>query len=537
MAKDIKFNKDCRQAILAGVNKLADAVKVTIGPKGSNVILEKSFGAPLITNDGVSIAKEIELKDPYENMGAQVVKEAATKTNDIAGDGTTTATVLTQAIVNEGFKAVENGANPVLIRKGINEAVIDAIKYIDDISQDIDSNDDIKRVASISAGDEDTGALIAEAMDKVGKNGIISIAESKTMVTELEVVEGMEFERGFASPYMAIDTEKMVSNLNDPLVLVTDKAIHNINEILHALEICVQANKPLLLIADDIDGDALSTLVLNNQRGVMTCIAVKAPSFGEQRKEILQDIASLVNAVLISDDYKVSFDDMTLEYFGTCSSAKITKDTTTLVVDSSNEGLEERIAHLKNALETTTSDFIKESLENRLAKLSGGVAVIKVGAMTETEMLEKKLRIEDALNATKAAVQEGIVPGGGSAYFYAYRKMQDSVSWNSNGRVISLGYNILKEALLAPLKQIAENAGESGAVIIGKLNEDYLYTDNYGYDALNNKYCNMIEEGIVDPTRVTKNALLNAASIASTLITTRAAVVIIDKDKTPSISL
>ena len=537
MTKDIKFNEECRQAILTGVNKLADAVKVTIGPKGSNVILEKSFGAPLITNDGVSIAKEIELEDPYENMGAQVVKEAATKTNDIAGDGTTTATVLTQAIVNEGFKAISNGANPVLIRKGINEAVIDAIKVIDELSQPIESNEDIKRVATISAGDEDTGALIAEAMDKVGKDGIITIEESKSMITELEVVEGMEFERGFASPYMAIDQEKMVTTLNEPLVLVTDKAIHNIAEILPALEICVQANKPLLLIADDIDGDALSTIVMNNQRGIMTCIAVKAPSFGEQRREILQDIAALVDAILISEDYKLDFSDMTIEYFGTCSSAKITKDTTTLVVNGSNNSLEERIAQLKNALETTTSDFIKESLETRLAKISGGVAVVKVGAMTETEMLEKKLRIEDALNATKAAVKEGIVPGGGTAYVKANQKMFKSSGWDENDRAVTLGYNILKDSLLAPVKQIAENAGITGNVIVNKLAEDYSSSNYYGYDALENRYVDMIEAGIVDPTRVTKNALLNAASIASTLITTRAAVAIIGKDKTPSIGL
>lgn len=537
MPKEIKFNDDCRQAVLAGVNKLADAVKITIGPKGSNVMLEKTFGAPLITNDGVSIAKEIELEDPYENMGAQVVKEAATKTNDVAGDGTTTATVLTQAIINAGFKAISNGENPVLIRKGINKAVIDAIEVIDKLSQPIDSSDDIRRVATISAGDEDTGNLIAEAMSQVGKEGIITIEESKSMITELEVVEGMDFERGFASPYMAIDQEKMVSNLTNPLVLVTDKAIHNIAEILPALELCVQANKPLLLIADDIDGDALSTLVMNNQRGVMTCIAVKAPSFGEQRKEILQDIASLVDAVLISDDYKVNFSDMTADFFGSCTSAKITKDMTTLVVEGSNAQLEERKAQLRNSLENTTSDFTREILEKRLAKLSGGVAVIKVGAMTETEMLEKKLRIEDALNATKAAVKEGIVPGGGTAYFKAYSKISTENGWNSNDRTISLGYDILKNALLAPIKQIAENAGLCGEAIVTSLSENFGHLDNYGYDALNNEYVNMIDAGIVDPTRVTKNALLNASSIASTLITTRAAVAIVGKDKTPSISL
>lgn len=537
MAKELKFNQDCRQAILNGVNKLADAVKITIGPKGSNVMIEKNYGAPLITNDGVSIAKEIELQDKFENMGAQVVQEAASKTNDVAGDGTTTATVLTQAIINEGFKAIDSGANPVLLRKGINEAAIRAVKEIEKLSTAIESNEDIKRVATISAGDEETGELIAEAMSKVGKDGIITIEESKSMETTLEVIEGMEIERGFASTYMAMDVERMITDLSNPLILVTDKAIHNIAEILHPLEICVQAHKPLLLIADDIGNDALSQLIVNNKTGVMTCIAVKAPSFGEQRKEVLQDIAALTNAVLISDTYGVTFDDMTLEYFGTCSSAKITKDSTTLAVNESNAQLEERIAQIKNQLEETTSEYIRESLESRLAKLSGGVAVIRVGALTETEMMERKLRIEDALNATKAAVKEGILPGGGSTYL----KVSDLIdnpysSWNKKEEDCKTGFEILRKSLLAPLKQICENAGVSYEVVLKEISER-SYVDNVGYDALEDEVCNMLENGIVDPTKVTKNALLNAASIASTLLTTKVAVSIVKDDNTPTLSL
>lgn len=537
MAKELKFNQDCRQAILNGVNKLADAVKVTIGPKGSNVMLEKNYGAPLITNDGVSIAKEIELEDKFENMGAQVVKEAATKTNDIAGDGTTTATVLTQAIINAGFKAIESGANPVLIRKGINAATSDVIKIINEMTTPIESNDDIKRVATISAGDEDTGALIAEAMSKVGKDGIITIEESKSMETTLDVIEGMEIDRGFASTHMALDTEKMVTNLSSPLILVTDKAIHNIAEIIKPLELAMGAKKPLLLIADEIGNEALSQLIINMKSGVMTCIAIKAPSFGEQRKEVLQDIAALTDAVLISDTYGISFNDFIMGYFGECSSAKITKESTTLTVEKTNSQLEERIAQIRNEIEETTSDYTRESLENRLAKLSGGVAVVRVGAFTETEMLERKLRIEDALNATKAAVKEGIVPGGGSTYLKAYNRLEYSDRrLASQKEDYKKGYDILIASLLAPFNQICENAGVNAEVIRHKISEEYCL-DNVGYDALEDKIVDMIDKGIVDPTKVTKNALLNAASIASTLLTTKVAVSIIKNDNTPTLSL
>lgn len=537
MAKILKYNQECRQAILNGVNKLADAVKVTIGPKGANVMLEKTYEAPLITNDGVSIAKEIELEDPFENMGARVVREAATKTNDVAGDGTTTATVLTQAIINAGFKEIENGANPVLIRKGINEAAVQAVKMIEELSTPIDSNEDIKRVATISAGDETTGELIAEAMSKVGKDGIITIEESKSMETTLDVIEGMEIDRGLASTYLALDMEKMTSNLYNPLILVTDKAIHSISEILQPLELCIQNNRQLLLIADDFSNETLSQIIVNNKQGVMTCMAVKAPSFGEQRKEILQDIAALTDAVLISDTYGVRFDDMQINYFGTCSSVKITKDSTTLAVESGNAQLDERIAQIKNQLEETTSDYVRESLENRLAKISGGVAVIRVGALTETEMMERKLRIEDALNATKAAVKEGILPGGGSTYFKISDKLKSPFNtWRETDKDADIGFNILAQSLLAPLKQICENAGVSYEVVKNNI-ERNNYIDNVGYDALNDEICDMVEQGIVDPTKVTKSALLNAASIASTLLTTKVAVSIVKNDSTPTLSL
>lgn len=537
MAKELKFNGDCRQAILAGVNKLADAVKVTIGPKGSNVMLEKNYGSPLITNDGVSIAREIELEDKFENMGAQVVKEAATKTNDIAGDGTTTATVLTQAIINAGFKAIDSGANPVLIRKGINSATVDAIKIIENMTTPIESNEDIKRVATISAGDEETGELIAEAMSKVGKDGIITIEESKSMETTLDVIEGMEIDRGFASTHMALDIEKMITNLSNPLILVTDKAIHNIAEIIIPLELAMKEKKPLLLIADEIGNEALSQLIINMKSGIMTCIAIKAPSFGEQRKEILQDIAALTDAVLISDTYGLTFNDFVVDYFGACSSAKITKDSTTLAVEGSNKQLEGRIAQIKNEIKETTSDYTRESLENRLAKLSGGVAVVRVGAITETEMLERKLRIEDALNATKAAVKEGIVPGGGSTYLKAYMSLEYSDRrLASEKEDFKKGYNILIQSLLSPFNQICENAGMNPEVILHRIN-DKIYIDNVGYDALEDKVVDMIEKGIVDPTKVTKNALLNASSIASTLLTTRVAVSIVRDGNTPTLSL
>lgn len=532
MAKELKYNQDCRQSILNGVNKLADAIKITIGPKGANVILEKNYDAPLITNDGVSIAKEIELEDPFENMGARVVREAATKTNDVAGDGTTTATVLTQAIINEGFKAIENEVNPVLIRKGINIATIEAVKLIEQISTPIDSIEDIKKVATISSCDKEIGDLIAEAMFEVGKDGIITIEESKSMNTILDIIEGMEIDRGFISTHMALDTEKMISNLYNPLILVTDKAINSIAEILHPLELSIQAKRPLLLIADEFNNDVLTQIIINNKQGITTCIAIKAPSFGEQRKEILQDIACLTNTILVSDANNINFEDMQLNYFGTCSSVKITKDTTTFAVETSNELLKERIIQIKNQLRETTSDYVKESLEVRLAKLSGGVAVIRVGAITETEMLEKKLRIEDALNATKAAVKEGILPGGGSTYY----KISSQLNSNSlKSSDVKIGYNILKNALSAPLKQICENSGVYFDAIKTKIDNSNL--SNVGYDALEDEICDMIEAGIIDPTKVTKNALLNASSIASTLLTTKVAVSIKKDNNTPTLSI
>lgn len=536
MAKQLKFNEECRTLMLNGVNKLADTVKVTLGPKGRNVVLQKNFGAPLITNDGVSIAKEIELEDPFENMGAQIVKEAAIKTNDIAGDGTTTATVLAQAIIQEGFKAISSGANPVLIRQGITQATEEALKEIEKIAQPINNIEDIKRVATISAADPVIGDLIAQAMDKVGSEGIISIEESKSMQTELSVVEGMQFNRGYASPYMVTDQEKMEANLNNSLVLITDKAITNITELLPALEAAVKISKPLLLIADEIDGEALSTLVVNNMRGVLTTIAVKAPGFGDNRKEILKDIAALTGATFISADLGLNLSDVTENDFGYISSAKITKDSTTIVVEEARnpEALEERKLVIRQNLETCTSDFDREKLQERLAKLSGGVAVIKIGAPTEVEMMEKKLRLEDAVNATKAAVQEGIVPGGGTTYV----TVEKNVSDKDDNADISTGRKIVKRALLAPMRQIAYNAGVASDIIIYKIQNNNEEINNYGYNALTDTFVDMIDNGIVDPAKVTKSALLNASSIASTFLTTEAAVATIPgSDNTPSLSL
>ena len=536
MAKQIKFNEDCRMSMLTGVNKLADTVKVTLGPKGRNVILQKNFGAPLITNDGVSIAKEIELEDPFENMGAQIVKEAAIKTNDIAGDGTTTATVLAQAIIREGFKAISSGSNPVLIRQGITQATEEAIKEIERVAKPINSIEDIKRVATISAADPIIGELIAKAMDKVGSDGIISIEESKSMQTELSVVEGMQFNRGYASPYMVTDQEKMEAHMNNSLVLITDKAINNITELLPALEAAIKLGKPLLLIADEIEGEALSTLVVNNMRGVLTTIAVKAPGFGDNRKEMLKDIAALTGANFISADLGLSLADVTEIDFGFISSAKITKDSTTIVVEEAKDeyALKERKIAIKTALENCTSEFDREKLLERLAKLSGGVAVIKIGAPTEVEMMEKKLRLEDAVNATKAAVQEGIVPGGGTTYV----TIEKNISNEDSNVDIAMGRKIIKKALLAPMKQIAYNAGVASEVIIDKIQSNNNNISNFGYNALNDTFVDMIETGIVDPAKVTKSALLNASSIASTFLTTEAAVASIPgSDNTPNISL
>lgn len=537
MAKQIKFNEECRDAMQRGVDKLADAVKVTLGPKGRNVVLQKNFGSPLITNDGVSIAKEIELEDAFENMGAQIVKEAATKTNDVAGDGTTTATVLAQAIIKEGFKAIASGSNPVLLRKGINLATTQAVELIEDMSKPVESNEDIKRVATISAADEEIGQLIANAMERVGADGVITIEESKSMKTELDVVEGIEIDRGYLSSYFVTDQEKMEAVLSNPMVLITDKAINTINELLPALEVAAGAGRPLLIIADDVDGDALSTLVVNKVRGIMNTVAIKAPSYGEQRKEVLKDLAALTNSLLVSEEAGYSLTDFKPMYLGSVSSVKSTKDTTTLVVEGTSEALEQRKQEIKSILSNTTSEFDKERLQERLAKLSGGVAVIKVGSHTETEMMEKKLRIEDALNATKAAVQEGIVPGGGVTYVSCEKYFAELLNTHIDAHAdVKLGINIIRQALLAPMKQIAINAGVSGEVIINNIQNNN--SDTYGYDAYEDKYVDMLEAGIVDPTKVTKNALLNSSSVASTLLTTDAAVAIIgNDDSVPSLNL
>lgn len=520
MAKKIKFDQHCRKALLSGVDQLADAVKITLGPKGRNVILHRGFGAPLITNDGVSIAREIELEDPFESMGAQVVLEAATKTNDVAGDGTTTATVLTQAIVREGMTVIEEGANPILLREGIQLAVKDIVEHITNMAKPVNSTSDYERVATISSANPEIGKLIADAMSRVGADGIITIEESNTMDTTLEVVRGMEFNKGYASPYMALDTERMESILQKPIVLVTDMPIRSIVEILPVLEAAVKEKRQLLIIADEIDNEALSMLVMNNRNQIMTSVVVKAPSFGEQRKEELRDIAALVGANLISADLGRTLSDATLEDLGVASSAIITKDSTTLVVDGSNPALVDRVAQLRSALKSETSDFTKESLEKRLAKLSGGVAVIKVGAATETEMMERKLRIEDALNATKAASQEGIVPGGGCCYSIIEPKLDIDVY--SHEFDVVVGYIIVKTALLAPIKQIAINAGKDADLVIEKIR---TLEEGFGYDAYHDKYVDMVLEGIVDPAKVTRSALQNAASIASTLLTTDVAVV------------
>ena len=522
MAKQIKFNKECREALLAGVDQLANTVKVTLGPKGRNVILHKTFGSPLITNDGVSIAKEIELEDPFENLGAQVVKEAAIKTNDVAGDGTTTATVLTQAIVRAGMKAIEEGANPVLLRQGINMATEQAVEFIKDMAKPIKGTDDIAKVATISAADANIGALIAEAMDKVGADGVITVEESKSMTTTLDVVKGMEFDKGYASPYMAFDKERMESTMVNPLVLVTDMPIRNISEIVGVLESVVQAKRPLLIICDEIEGEALSMLVINNQKQIMASVAVKAPSFGDQRKEELKDIAALVGANLISADLGRSLMDATAQDLGSISSAKVTQTSTTLVVNETTPEVEERKAQIRTALEKTTSDVMKEQLERRLAKLSGGVAVVRAGAATEMEMMERKLRIEDALNATKAAAQEGIVPGGGCCYAIVEPNIHTVGDLDED---VVKGIKIVKEALLAPLKQIVANAGSNGNDIVLQLQAAQADNSNIGYNALTGEYVDMIEEGIIDPVKVTRSALQNAASIASTFLTTDAAVV------------
>lgn len=520
MAKEIKFAKDARASLEAGVNKLADTVKVTLGPKGRNVILDKKFGAPLITNDGVTIAKEIELEDKFENMGAQLVKEVATKTNDVAGDGTTTATVLAQAIIREGLKNVTAGSNPILLRKGIKKAVDVAVEELKKNSKEINTEGEIAQVGAISAGDEEVGKLIAEAMKTVGKDGVITIEESKSMVTELESVEGMQFDRGFVSAYMVNDVEKMEAVLENPYILITDKKISNIQEILPLLEELVQHGGKLLIIAEDLEGEALSTLVVNKLRGTFDVVAVKAPAFGDRRKAMLEDLAILTGGRFVSTELGFDLKDVQLEMLGRAQTVKVNKETTTIVGGvGSKADIAHRINQIKMQIADTTSDFDREKLAERLAKLSGGVAVVKVGAATEVEMKERKLRIEDALNATKAAVQEGIVAGGGTAFVSAIPAVEDLVA-SLDGEE-KLGAQIIRRALEEPLRQIAVNAGLEGSVII----QNVINSDSQiGFDALNEDYVNMIEAGIVDPTKVSRSALQNASSIASVFLTTEAAI-------------
>lgn len=521
MAKEIKYSEDARKALEIGVNKLADTVKVTLGPKGRNVILDKKFGTPLITNDGVTIAKEIELEDAFENMGAQIVKEVATKTNDVAGDGTTTATVLAQAIIREGLRNVAAGSNPVLLRKGINKAVEAAVRALKDDSRTIESKDSISQVAAISAGDEEVGKLIADAMEKVGKDGVITIEESKSMNTTLEVVEGMQFDRGYLSSYMATDMEKMEANLQEPLILITDKKINNIQEILPVLEQIVQQGRKLLIIAEDVESEALATLVVNKLRGTFEVVAVKAPGFGDRRKAMLEDIAILTGGQVISEEVGLDLKEAELSMLGRASSIKITKENTVIVNGAGDKkAIEDRVSLIKRQIEETTSDFDREKLQERLAKLSGGVAVIEVGAATETELKERKLRMEDALNATRAAVEEGIVSGGGSALVNILADVEKVVDELAGEEKI--GARIIVKALQEPLKQIAINAGLEGAVIVENVKKA---GKGMGFDALNEKYVNMIEAGIIDPTKVTRSALQNAASVAGTFLTTEAAVV------------
>ena len=529
MAKNIIFGEEARRLMQKGVDTLADTVKVTMGPKGRNVVLDKKFGSPLITNDGVTIAREIELEDAYENMGAQLVKEVATKTNDVAGDGTTTATLLAQAIIREGLKNVTGGANPMLVRQGIQMAVEEAVKGIKGISKPVQGKEDIARVAAISADDKEIGKLIADAMEKVGNEGVITVEESNTMGTELDVVEGMQFDRGYVSPYMVTDTEKMEASLDDAYILITDKKITNIQEILPVLEQIVQQGKKLLIISEDIEGEALATLVVNKLRGTFTCVAVKAPGFGDRRKEMLEDIATLTGGEVISEEIGKDLKDVTIDMLGRAESVKITKETTTVVNGKGNKKeIEDRVNQIKAQIEETTSEFDKEKLQERLAKLAGGVAVVKVGAATETELKERKLRIEDALAATKAAVEEGIIPGGGTAYSMVINEVE---KLNSENHDIKLGIDIVKKALEEPVRQIASNAGAEGSIVIEKVKHG---NPGIGYDALNNEYVDMIKAGIVDPTKVARTALQNAASVAATFLTTEAAISDIpEKNDTP----
>ena len=526
MAKEIKFGADARAALDAGVNKLADTVKVTLGPKGRNVVLDKSFGAPLITNDGVTIAKDIELEDGFENMGAQLVKEVATKTNDVAGDGTTTATVLAQAMINEGMKNLAAGANPIILRKGMKQACDCAVDAIAQMSSKVTGKDQIARVAAISAGDDSVGEMVADAMEKVSNDGVITIEESKTMKTELDLVEGMQFDRGYVSAYMATDMDKMEANLDNPYILITDKKISNIQEILPLLEESMQAGAKLLIIAEDVEGEALTTLVLNRLRGTLNVVAVKAPGYGDRRKAMLEDIAILTGGTVISEEVGLELKDTTLAQCGRAKSVKVQKENTVIVDGEGDKAaIEARVSQIRAQIEETTSDFDREKLQERLAKLAGGVAVVRVGAATETEMQEAKLRMEDALAATKAAVEEGIISGGGSAYIHASKKVA-AMAANLEGDE-KTGANIILKALEAPLTTIAYNAGLEGAVIINKVRES---DEGVGFNALTEEYVDMVKAGIVDPAKVTRSALQNATSVASTLLTTESVVSTIKED-------
>ena len=526
MAKEIKYGAEARKALEAGVNQLADTVRVTLGPKGRNVVLDKSYGAPLITNDGVTIAKEITLDDPFENMGAQVVKEVATKTNDVAGDGTTTATVLAQAMINEGMKNLAAGANPIVLRKGMKKAAEEAVKAITAMSKKVTGKDQIAKVAAISAGDEEVGQLVADAMDKVSKDGVITVEESKTMQTELDLVEGMQFDRGYVSAYMATDMEKMVAELDDPYILITDKKISNIQDILPLLEQIVQSGRKLLIIAEDIEGEALTTLIVNKLRGTFQVVGVKAPGYGDRRKDMLQDIAVLTGGTVISSELGFELKDTTMDQLGRAKSVKVTKENTTIVDGLGKKAaIKDRVALIKQQITTTTSDFDREKLQERLAKMAGGVAVVRVGAATETEMKEAKLRLEDALNATRAAVEEGIISGGGAAYVHAIKKVEKLAAALEGDE--KTGANIIIKALEAPLFHIVANAGLEGAVIVNKVKEE---KDAIGFDAYNEEFVNMVEAGIIDPVKVTRSALQNATSIASTLLTTESVVADIKED-------
>ncbi|MBQ1316919.1 MAG: chaperonin GroEL [Lachnospiraceae bacterium] len=529
MAKDIKYGADAREALLRGVDKLADTVRVTLGPKGRNVVLEKSFGAPLITNDGVTIAKEIELEDGFENMGAQLIREVASKTNDVAGDGTTTATVLAQAMVHEGMKNLAAGANPIILRKGMKKATEAAVESLVSMSQKVSGKEQITRVAAVSSGDEAVGEMVADAMEKVTGDGVITIEESKTMKTELDLVEGMQFDRGYLSAYMCTDMEKMEAVLDNPYILITDKKISNIQDILPLLEQVVQAGAKLLIIAEDVEGEALTTIIVNKLRGTFNVVAVKAPGYGDRRKEMLQDIAILTGGQVISDEVGLELKETRLENLGQAKSVKVQKENTIIVDGEGNkEAIRARIAQIKAQIEVTKSDFDREKLQERLAKLSGGVAVIRVGAATETEMKDAKLRMEDALNATRAAVEEGIIAGGGSAYIHAAKELGKLIDTLDGDE--KTGARIVQKALEAPLERIAENAGQQGAVIINKVRESAV---GFGYDALDDEYVDMVAKGILDPVKVSRSALQNATSVAATLLTTEGAVSAIKEPQPP----